>query len=168
MMVFLLGSIGCSEKGTDEAKAPVLEKVKPFTAYIYQGTNAFKEPNEQTPVLGLSEGRVVTVFEKQGDWSKVVYYTYDKPGNNIGWVHDNTYTNEGKFMTLIEGQIKNSELLYDNLPPKGKKIKGKVDKNSPVFITAKTKNGWVQGILPGGVNVFLEDKNISYVGPALK
>lgn len=167
-LILLLVIIGCAKKTEEKPKEAVIEKVKPFTAFIYQDTKAYNEPNESKPLIGLSVGRVVTVFEKKGDWSKIVFYTYDHEGNNIGWINNNTYTDEGKFMELIEGQTKSEVYLFSNVPPQGKKTEFKVDKGTPIFITGKTQNGWVQGIFPKGKSGFLEDKNIAYIGPSVK
>jgi len=136
------------------------------TAYILNNTALYDKPNGKEIRNDISKGRIVTVADKEGSWIKIIIYTYDTPIDNIGWVKSNTVTNVSKGLILIEGRLNKEHFLMDGPPPNGKQLPDMVYANQQLFIEER-REGWVRAQFAGGLNGWVPEKAVQFVGPGV-
>jgi len=134
------------------------------TAYVLTNTALYDKPNGKEIRNDITKGRVVTVIDKQDAWTKIVIYTYDTPADNIGWVKSNTITSVAEGLTLIEGRLNDKYVLMDGPPPNGKQLPDTVYANQQLLVEEQ-RNGWVRAQFAGGLNGWVPEKAVEFVGP---
>lgn len=136
------------------------------TGYVLKDTTLYDEPDGQEIRNDITKGRVVTIIAEQGDWSKILIYTYDTPTDNIGWVKSAALSSESKSISLREGRLNMDCTLMDGPPSGGKELPDKVYAGQQVFIEER-RAGWVRCQFAGGLNGWIPEKYIEFIGPDL-
>ncbi len=136
------------------------------TAYVFKNTALYDKPDGKEIRNDITRGRVVTVIDKQEPWTKILVYTYDTPMDNIGWVKSNTITNVSKGLILIEGRLNKEYVLMDGPPPNGKQLSDMVYANQQLLIQER-RNGWVRAQFAGGLDGWVPEQAVEFVGPSI-
>lgn len=142
------------------------ESYRGTTAFIKENTVLYDSPDGRIIRNDLTKGRVVTVINKQGSWVAITIYTYDTPIDNRGWVRSNTLAESTQGLILTEGRTRSELVLMDGPPPNGKRLPDKVGSRTPIQII-KRQNGWVHGMIAGGLDGWLPESNIEFMGPSI-
>ncbi|WP_418792159.1 DUF5412 family protein [Phosphitispora sp. TUW77] len=136
------------------------------TAYIRNDTSLYYKPNGKEIRNDIIRGRVVTVLDEQGDWTKILIYTYDTPADNIGWIKREAITGIPEGLILLEGRLNKDSYLVDGPPPAGEKMSDMVYAKGQLMINERC-NGWVRAQFAGGLNGWIPENVIEFVGPDL-
>lgn len=151
-----------------ETNFPVFSPVrlKEMTAFIAVDTALYTEPNGKVIRKDLVKGRVVTLISTQEAWANIAIYTYDTPSDNVGWVKAGVLSYYPNGFKPVEGQTRTEILLFDGPGPVAKSLPDKVVQHSPVFIIKREK-GWIHGRFAGGLDGWIPEDSVEYIGPTV-